>query len=80
MIDLPGFGKSDWSAVEFSNPDVTMKFFVFPLITLTNLLKLENIIVIAHSLGGFIASHLCKYIKDKVAAVFIVGAAGFTQK
>lgn len=57
-----------------------MKFFIFPIISLINFLKLDNIIIIAHSLGAFIAAHLSSYVKEKLLGVFLVGAAGFTNR
>lgn len=80
LIDLPGFGKSDRSDFEFSSPEMTLKFFVMPLVSLINYLKLKKLIIIAHSLGAFITAHLSQYIKEKLVAVFLVGAAGFTNK
>lgn len=58
MIDLPGFGKSDRTFYEFTSPEKTIKFFVMPLVSLINYLKLNKLIIIAHSLGAFIAAHL----------------------
>lgn len=78
LVDLPGFGKSDRSFFEFSSPEQTIKFFVMPLVSLVSYLKLKKFIIIAHSLGAFLAAHLSQYIKERLAAVFLVGAAGFT--
>lgn len=59
---------------------MALKFFIMPLISLVNFLKLKKLIIIAHSLGAFLTAHLVPYIKDKLAAVFLVGSAGFTKK
>ena len=80
LIDLPGFGKSDWTNFEFSSPEMALKFFIMPLISLVNYLKLQKFIIVAHSLGAYLSAHLVPYIKEKVAAVFLVGSAGFTKK
>ena len=80
LVDLPGFGKSDRSQFEFSSREKTLKFFVMPLISLVNYLKLDKFIIIAHSLGGYLTAHLVPYIKEKIVAVFLVGCAGFTYK
>ena len=35
--------------------------------------------IIAHSYGALISAHLLNYIKEWIIAIFLVGAAGFTQ-
>ena len=44
------------------------------------MLKVKNLIIIAHSLGAFLASHLVPYIQERILAIFLVGPAGFTSK
>lgn len=80
FVDLPGFGKSDRTEFSFASPEKTIKFFVLPIVSLVNFLKLKKFILIAHSLGAFLGAHMVPYLKDRLAAVFLVGAAGFTYK
>lgn len=79
-IDLLGFGASDRPDFQFDTFEKTIAFFTTSLATLLNYLKIKKVILIGHSLGGFISAHLASIIKEKVVALFLVGAAGFTSK
>lgn len=79
-IDLLGFGASDRPDYKFDRFDSTISFFTTSIITLLNFLKIQKVVIIGHSMGGFISSHLSLLIKDRIVALFLVGAAGFTSK
>ena len=79
-VDLMGFGKSDRPDFSFSSCEESIRFFTIPLVTLINIKKIDKLIVLGHSLGGLISSHLCLLIKEKIIALFLVGSAGFTNK
>lgn len=79
-IDLLGFGASDRPEYEFDEFDKTIGFFTVSIVTLLNFLKIEKLIIVGHSMGGFVASHLSQMIKERIIALFLVGAAGLTSK
>ena len=79
-VDLLGFGASDRPDFEFDNCDTTISFFTTSLVLLLNYLHIDRLMIIGHSMGAFISSHLAALIKERVIALFLVGAAGFTSK
>lgn len=79
-IDLLGFGASDRPEFAFDQFDRTVGFFTTSIVTLLNFLKVDRVVVVGHSLGGFLSSHLAQLIKERIVALFLVGAAGFTSK
>jgi len=79
-VDLLGFGASERPEFIFDTFEKTIAFFTTSLVTLLNFLQIKNVIIIGHSLGGFISTHLAALIKERVVALFLVGAAGFTSK
>ena len=80
LVDLPGFGKSYRPDIDFKDFDTTISFFTVPLVSLVNYLKLDKFIVICHSYGSLISAHFAALVKERIIAIFFVGAAGFTDK
>lgn len=79
-IDLLGFGKSDRPSFTFDNFEKTIQFYTIPIVTMINYKKLDKFILLGHSLGGLIASHLALLVKEKLLVLFLVASAGFTNK
>jgi pimeloyl-ACP methyl ester carboxylesterase len=79
-IDLLGFGASDRPEYKFDKFDRTIGYFTTSIVTLLNFLNIRKVILIGHSMGAFICSHLTLLIKERVIALFLVGAAGFTSR
>lgn len=80
IVDLPGFGKSYRPDIDFKDFETTISFFTVPLVSLVNYLKLEKFIIICHSYGSLISAHFAALVKERIIAIFFVGAAGFTDK
>jgi pimeloyl-ACP methyl ester carboxylesterase len=79
-IDLLGFGKSDRPDFDFQEFHPSMQFFTWPIVQIVKLLNLKNLLIIGHSYGGLITSHLVPLIKKRVIGVWLVCPAGFNKK
>jgi pimeloyl-ACP methyl ester carboxylesterase len=80
-IDLPGFGKSKCKQIlklSSKNADFFIKFYIKTLNEFIKLLELDNIILIGHSFGGFIASNYVEYFPDKIKQLILIDSAGLT--
>ncbi|MBR9921509.1 MAG: alpha/beta hydrolase [Bacteroidetes bacterium] len=76
-MDLPGYGKSEKGAYSFS-----MTFFAKAVADLILELKLENVVLVGHSMGGQTAIHLALQNPELLEQMVLVAPAGletFTQ-
>ena len=77
-IDLPGFGESD----KPENLDYTIDQFRNFIISFLNKISIHNekIILIGHSLGGYIASEVAINYKKNVQKLVLIDSSGFLNK
>lgn len=71
-LDLPGYGKSD----EFGGA-YSMHFFATTLRALMTELKLEEVTLVGHSMGGQIAMHTVLAGTEGIRGLVLVAPAGF---
>jgi len=74
-IDLPGFGYSDKPAIRY-----TMHFQVLKLKRLLDQLKLDNIYLAGHSMGGAIAIHFSHLFATRVKKLVLICNAGMDKQ
>ena len=77
-IDLPGFGESD----KPENLDYTIDQFRNFIISFLNKFSIHNekIILIGHSLGGYIASEVTIHYKKNIQKLVLIDSSGFLDK
>ncbi len=71
-LDLPGYGKSAKEDFSFS-----MSFFAESIRTFIDSLKLQNVVLIGHSMGGQIALHTLLQKRDNIEKLVLIAPAGF---
>jgi len=74
--DLRGHGDSDWS----TDGDYTTTSFVFDFAQLVHTLGYDQVTIVAHSLGGTVASRFTGLYPDKVRKLVNIEGLGFTPK
>ncbi len=72
VIDLPGFGNSPALPLPFSIDDVGAKVFEWIIQQ-----KIEQSIVIGHSLGGYVALAIAKRHSEKIAGLGLIQSTAF---
>lgn len=75
-LDLPGAGGSD--SVDFANIDL-QKIFVQVVENFLHFLGVDNIKVIGHSFGGWIAMKLALESKLKIKKIILMDSLGFSR-
>ena len=75
IIDLPGFGKSN-----FPNKDLTIYDYTLLIQEFIRFLKLEQPILIGHSFGGRIILTLCGYYRFEAKKIVLIDSAGIRRK
>lgn len=73
-IDLPGYGKSSTGNYTFS-----MSFFAEQVNQFIEKLKLENVVLVGHSMGGQIATHLALTQPSYLDKLVLLAPAGFEK-
>ncbi len=66
-IDLPGFGKSPCAAEIH-----TMEFFAKRVKKVLDALKVQNILLMGHSMGGYVSLAFTQLFPEKVNALFLL--------
>jgi pimeloyl-ACP methyl ester carboxylesterase len=74
-IDLPGFGRSDPPAADWSTPE----YAKLVIETLDNL-DLDRPHILGHSFGGRIALYLAVYYPERINKLILVDSAGIRSK
>lgn len=78
-IDLPGFGKSEFKGnlLELSVDDLADELGLFMYVYMTSM-KLNNVIMIGHSFGGFASIMACRHeqCKKMIDRMLLVAPAG----
>jgi pimeloyl-ACP methyl ester carboxylesterase len=74
-VDLPGFGQSELPAGEIS-----IRNFAQTVDRVCDLMDLENPVVIANSMGGFVAAELAVSFPTRVAKLVLISAAGLSTE
>lgn len=73
-IDLPNHGKSDI----FEEEKLKVDFFSNLVIDFINTQKLDNLIIIGHSMGGAIAAIVASQLEEKVKLLILEGPANIS--
>ena len=71
-IDLPGYGKSDKA-----NYEVSMEFYADVVAELCSQLKLSQVVLVGHSMGGQVAISAALKYPELVARLVLIAPAGF---
>lgn len=74
MIDLPGHGRSEKGMLDYS-----LSFYVKVVKELIEVLKLSNVTLVGHSMGGQIAMHIALRHPFPVKQLVLVSPAGFER-
>ncbi|MCF6409033.1 alpha/beta fold hydrolase [Pseudalkalibacillus salsuginis] len=75
-IDLPGFGKSEKSRTFM----YSLKNYGQLIADFIESLKIENVYVIGHSMGGQVAMHASKIAADKINKLILIGCSGYLKR
>ncbi|KAL4460432.1 hypothetical protein ABPG74_000183 [Tetrahymena malaccensis] len=81
-FDWPGMGLSDrWNfQLQQNNPTQVIEFFVGILEKWRIACGLENFTIVAHSFGGYIASHYYFQYPERINQLFLLSPMGGTKK
>lgn len=76
-VDLVGFGRSSGPSFLLSMDVISMiDFIVDSIHALLKKLKIDNAVIMGHSLGGYIATTLCKKYPEVASRLVLVAPAG----
>ena len=78
-IDLFGLGSSARPEFKIRDFDKVVDFFVEPIEEWRKSLKLENFILMGHSMGGYISAQYLKLKKPPIKMLYLLSPAGFTK-
>lgn len=79
-IDLYGMGRSSKPKKTDFSFDGVVNFFVEPMEEWRQVLKLENFILLGHSIGAYIVSQYFKLKRPPLKLLYLMSPAGFTHK
>lgn len=79
-IDLFGLGASARPKLEKFDFDHIVDFFVEPLEEWRKKLKLDNFVLMGHSMGGYLCSQYYKLKRPPIKMLYLLSPAGFTYK
>lgn len=79
-LDLPGFGATPAGQLRPGGAEEGLNYFVEPVAALLAALRLEQPVVIGHSLGGFVAVELALRHAVTPSALVLIGAMGVGPK
>ena len=79
-IDLFGLGTSHRPKFEVYDYDQTVSFFIEPLEEWREALKLDNFILMGHSMGGYLSAQYLLRKKPNLKMLYLLSPAGFTNK
>lgn len=74
-IDLPGHGEEP-----FGNNRLTIKSFSEYVINFINVNKIDNIIIVGHSMGGAIAANVATRLNNKIAKLILISPLNLAIK
>lgn len=74
-IDLPGHGEEP-----FGNNRLTIKSFSEFVINFINVNKIDNIIIVGHSMGGAIAANVATRLNNKIAKLILISPLNLAIK
>ncbi|EGR28315.1 hypothetical protein IMG5_178630 [Ichthyophthirius multifiliis] len=77
-IDLPGMGLSSKPLWQFKAYEETINYFTKALEQWRQEVKIEKLILVGHSLGGYIGSHYAIQYPDKVEKIVLLSPVGVT--
>ena len=79
-IDMYGLGSSARPKFEDFDFEKTVAFFVDPLEEWLHTLQLADVLLMGHSMGGYVCSQLFLRKKPSVKCLYLLSPAGFTNK
>ena len=79
-IDLYGFGQSSRPKIPNFEFEDCCKFFIDPLEEWRQLQRIEDFVLLAHSLGAYLMTQYMRIAKPPVKMLYLVSPAGFTLK
>jgi pimeloyl-ACP methyl ester carboxylesterase len=77
-IDVPGFGHAGTAPFSSREPEAALEYFVKPLAATLRELGLEQVSLVGHSLGGFIALEIALRQNVAVDRLVLIGSLGLS--
>ena len=79
-IDIPGMGLSSRPDFDLKDPESTLEYLLSWLESWRETLKLEKIILMGHSFGGYLAAAYALKYSERVELLHLLSPIGITER